>query len=319
MSIGSKIFFHHIWIVFLFLSNANVLVWGARPYRASQQVALLATPWGMSAKNHAEQPRSSGSIFQLVIKWNVVVVSILTPLNCITILEGVYSIGYGSLGTLRSGNRLSSISWSSVPKVRCHSSVFHSRQSKHSPVAGEPSTFESTRVPEKKTSVELYLGFIVSTQAMDLSIVIPFPIEWGNSPLANNTSPFDSAVIWTTPSGVAIDIMSRIILVADGWAETWQTRQRLSAGFPATSYVFCSFLYLFSSHFAISVRKYPGSIMENAIKRFQIFINERIREANGASENIRVDIYSKMTTTTAILIQKFPIICKMLRNFSISI
>lgn len=59
--------------------------------------------------------------------------------------------------------------------------------------------------------------------------------------------------------------------------------------------------------------------MENAIKRFQIFINERIREANGASENMRVDIYSKMTTTKAILIQKFPIICKMLRNFSISI
>ena len=114
-----------------------------------------------------------------------------------------------------------------------------------------------------------------------------------------------------------LPFLAHFILTYNDKAETRKTRQRFPVGFPAPSYVICSFLYLFSSHFAVSDKKYPGRIIENTIKIFQIFINDRILSVSGASENMTVDIYSKITITTATLIQTFPIICKMPRNFII--
>jgi hypothetical protein len=50
---------------------------------------------------------------------------------------------------------------------------------------------------------------------MDRSIVIPFAIERGRSPLANDISPLDSAVIKIAPIGVAMECSVRIVFMGE--------------------------------------------------------------------------------------------------------
>lgn len=76
-------------------------------------------------------------------------------------------------------------------------------------------------------------------------------------------------------------------------------------------------LFFFSNHSEISIKKYPGSIIANAKKMFQILLKDKIRVPIGASDNRRFARYNMITKAMAPFNQIPPIVFIILGNLFI--